>query len=461
MRPLPSIALSAVVAATAAAPADAATKVVVRGAGFGHGIGMSQYGAYGYSLQGVGHEEILAHYYTGTKLGKLESNPTVRVLLASGSSSRVSGVTRIGEKALDPARTYRVARGGQGVRVTGGGVDVTAPVVRLVGDGNRLRINGRRYRGHVEARPNGQGGINTVNAVDLESYVRGVVSAESPASWPLEALRAQAIAARTYAITSRAGSVSDGFDQYQDIRSQVYTGVSAETKSTDLAVQSTAGRVVTLDGEPVTTFFFSTSGGRTENIENSFVGSEPRAWLKSVKDPYDDVSPRHRWRLNFSIDQATRKLGGLVKGRFRAIRVTKRGKSPRIVKATVIGSRGRTRVTGPQLRARMGLFDTWATFTTISSKARRDTKPAANGTTGGTDARAADARTVTRHRVSGRITPSTRGKQVRLQQRQGRRWVTVTKSRIRKGGSYRLTAPKPGRYRVVYGSAPGPTLRVR
>ena len=120
----------------------------------------------------------------------------------------------------------------------------------------------------------------------------GVVSRESPASWPIEALKAQAVAARTYAITTTKGG--NGFDHYPDTRSQVYGGVAAETASTDRAVAETRGQVVTYDGEPVITYFFSTSGGRTENVENS-LGGAPQPWLRSVEDPYDDVSPRHRW----------------------------------------------------------------------------------------------------------------------------------------------------------------------
>ena len=96
-----------------------------------------------------------------------------------------------------------------------------------------------RYRGAFEFRPSGRG-INAINAVGLESYVRGVVSAESPSAWPAETLKAQAVAARTYAITSRAGSISDGFDQYADTRSQMYKGVAAETASTNAAVTATA-----------------------------------------------------------------------------------------------------------------------------------------------------------------------------------------------------------------------------
>ena len=121
---------------------------------------------------------------------------------------------------------------------------------------------------------------------------RASCPAESPASWPAEALKAQAIAARTYAITT---AKSADFDQYADTRSQVYGGVGVETAATNAAVAATRGQVVTYNGQPVVTYFFSTSGGRTEDVENTSLGDEPQPWLKSVDDAYDDVSPRHRW----------------------------------------------------------------------------------------------------------------------------------------------------------------------
>ena len=210
-------------------------------------------------------------------------------------------------------------------------------------------------------------GIDAVNSLPLDSYLRGVVPDESPPSWPLEALKAQAVAARTYAVATMKPAAT--FDLYPDTRSQVYGGVAAEVASTNQAVAATRGEVVTYNGQPVVTYFFSTSGGRTEDVENTPLGNEPRPWLKSVDDPYDDTSPRHRWGpIRMSLKQAGRKLGSATsRARFRGIEVVSRGRSPRIVEADVIGTRGRTRVTGGQLRARFGLFDTWAFFTSITT----------------------------------------------------------------------------------------------
>src|SRR3954452_17189593 len=307
-------------AVLASAPsAHAASRLVIRGAGFGHGIGLSQYGAHGLSLQGVGYQAILARYYTGTTLAQVAAAPEVRVLLQGGQRKvTFSGAARLGTQALDPAKTYNVVAGGSGLVLRDGTTSLltTAPPLRVDAPaGGALLLNGTsqpgltnaRYRGALELRP-GRSGIDAINAVGLEDYVRGVVSAESPSAWPLEALKAQAVAARTYAITSRAGSISDGFDQYADTRSQMYRGVAAERASTDAAVAATSRQVVTYNGVPVTTYFFSTSGGKTENVENSFVGGKreitttscccpaPQPWLKAVACPYYALTPRHRWK---------------------------------------------------------------------------------------------------------------------------------------------------------------------
>lgn len=200
-----------------------------------------------------------------------------------------------------------------------------------------------------------------VHKVALENYVRGVVSAEVSASWPLAALEAQAVASRTYALTSHAGGAR--FDVYADTRSQVYRGVAAQTPQTDAAVAATAGQIVTYKGKPAVTYFFASSGGRTENNENSFTGSTPQPWLRGVLDQYER-GDRHTWKVALSFAAAAAKLHGLVRGRFQGIEVVKRGFSPRIVSAYVLGSAGRTAITGPELAVRLGLYSAWAYFST-------------------------------------------------------------------------------------------------
>src|SRR4051812_26843338 len=307
--------------AAGASSAHAAKRFIIRGAGYGHGVGMSQYGAMGYALNGWNYRSILAHYYTGTKLGTLNTAREVRVLLQStGGSTSFAGASSAGGRKLSPQTTYSVrGRAGGQVELRRAGrrrviATFLAPL-RVTGSGPLLlrgrALNGRSdglYRGALEFRPGTLGGINAINAVAVDDYVQGVVPLESPAGWPIEALKAQAVAARTYALTTSKGG--DGFEQYPDTRSQVYGGIGVEQATTNQAVAETARQGVTYQGRPVTTYFFSTSGGRTENNENSF-GGPPQPWLRSVEDPYDAVSPRHRWRMQLSLSTAAAKLSGL------------------------------------------------------------------------------------------------------------------------------------------------------
>ncbi len=198
-----------------------------------------------------------------------------------------------------------------------------------------------------------------VETLPLESYVRGVISAEMPSEWPAAALEAQAVAVRTYALTAHAGGTK--FDVYSDTRSQVYRGPAAETASTNAAALATAGQIVTYDGQPAITYFFASSGGHTEAVQDAFPGAVAEPWLVGVADPYDQ-GPEHHWALDLSFAAAGRRLSGLVKGSFRGIEVLARGSSPRILSAYVLGSAGRTLTSGDELAARLGLDDTWAYF---------------------------------------------------------------------------------------------------
>ncbi len=212
--------------------------------------------------------------------------------------------------------------------------------------------------------------------VPLERYVRGVVSMEMPAEWPLAALEAQAVACRTYALTAHAGG--SRFDVYSDTRSQVYRGVAAETARTNQAVSATAGQIVTYRGSPAITYFFASSGGFTENVENGFPGSEPQPWLRGVSDPYETAA-RSGWKTSLTFATATQRLKGLVKGRLRGIEVLKRGYSPRIVTAAVIGTAGTVAVSGPELAARLGLQDSWAYFSVSSGSGPARAEPDRSG----------------------------------------------------------------------------------
>jgi stage II sporulation protein D len=346
-------------AAPAAAPAD---RWVIEGRGFGHGVGLSQYGAYGFAKHGKRYERILGHYFRGTEIERARERG-VKVLLATQVGEiAFSGADRACGRKLRERKRYRFAamgnrvalRSGSGARLADCGGKGSAG-----GDGAVVVGSEAAYRGRLVAR-NRSGSLDAINAVGIDAYVRGVVANEMPSSWPAEALRAQAVVARSYALASRVKG--RGFDLYDDTRSQVYGGKTSETKATDRAVKATRREVVEHRGKVATTFYFSTSGGETENVEYGFPGARPSGYLKSVKDPYDDLSPYHRWHEKLSEAKLEEKLGGLVEGNLRAIEITKRGASPRIVKARVVGSRGSEKVTGPSLQYRLGLKSTWARF---------------------------------------------------------------------------------------------------
>src|SRR4051794_22244063 len=461
--------------------AATSSNFTIRGAGFGHGIGLSQYGAYGYAAHGASSSGIVLHYYKGTHLGNMAGR-TIRVLLQQGNGTVwISGATRAGNHKLDSTKSYRLMRKGidsvelrtaRGKRIAtmGGVVSVASSSGSFVLGGRAINgLSGGRYRGKLEVRAGTFGGLTAVNALSLDDYIKGVIVGEMPTSWPQQALEAQAIVARSYALTTDAGGAV--FDQYPDTRSQMYYGMSRETSGTNQAVQSTSGQIVMYGDGVATTYYFSTSGGRTENIENSWPGTAPVPYLKSVDDPYDNLSPRHRWRFVWSKSTLDKKLGSFVKGKLKMVKVTKRGVSPRIVDAQVLGTRGTVDVTGPQLRSRLGLYDTWAYFVTIKSgqggpstqpqqAPATDNTPATDG--GGVTASASWLRRVVgpaQHVLSGSVAP--RAEKITLQRLGHSRWKTIGYGTTDDRGRYALRVGSTGRYRILANGGVGPAVHVR
>jgi stage II sporulation protein D len=467
-----SLALGALAAALLVpTSAQASSAFYVRGHGFGHGIGMSQYGAYGLAQHGATAAQILGHYYTGTTLGAVAPTEPVHVLLEVTGRVSFSGATSAGTRHLSAAKTYSAQALSTGtVRLLSPSgrklADLPAPLsigattVRVAGHALN-GVSSGTYRGGLVLQPSGSA-LQVINELGLDDYVRGVVAAEMPSSWAPAALQAQAIAARTYAITTDGSA-----PLYPDTRSQVYRGIAAEAASTDAAVAATQGQVVEYGGAPVTTYFMSTSGGETENVEDSFLGASPEPWLVSVQDPYDSISPRHTWGpIRMSLTSVGSKLGRLVKGRFRGIVVTQRGHSPRVVKAQIVGSRGRTDVSGPTLRSRLGLYDTWAYFTAMRTAAKQKSTPApqtSGGPSGGAAPPPATASAALAGRpwiVSGSVSPGRRGTAYALQRLDRGRWTTIAHGRLRRGGTWQATVKGVGRYRIRLGRLAGPGVTV-
>ena len=268
---------------------------VVSGRGWGHGVGMSQYGAYGQALAGRTYDQILAHYYTGTEIGKT-GRKEVRVLLAEGRRAVTISSTLPFVATDATGATFKLPKGALTLRADlklpseSGPVSALQPLVLRPAKKGVLGLDGRLYRGKLEVVPQGEF-LRVVNVAALESYLQGVVAGEVPYTWPAEALKAQAVAARSYALASLVKGKP--FDLYSDPRSQVYLGVAGEKASTTQAVTATAGEVVLYGGKVATTYYFSTSGGKTASAADVFGFNVP--YLVSRPDPWDKLSPYHRW----------------------------------------------------------------------------------------------------------------------------------------------------------------------
>ena len=347
------------------AAADASVSWVVHGHGFGHGVGMSAYGAYGYALHGKSYQFILGHYFTGTTIGTLSGPRVVRVLLdISPGDVGFSAATSACGQALDPARDYEAHRSGNAVvlRSSGGKrIANCGPKLRAAGKGTIAIAGVGTYRGALETVPteSASRSLNVVNALAVDQYVKGVIPNESPPSWPAEELKAQAVASRSFALTAGVGG--NGFDLYADTRSQVYKGLESEYSTSNAAAAATRGQVVMYGGKIAETLFSACSGGHTESIQNIF-GGPAVPYLQGVPDPYDGECPLHTWTLKFSGPEISSKLGAYLKGKLKQVVIVKTGVSPRIVEAKLIGTGGVTTVTGEQLEVALGGYDTWMSF---------------------------------------------------------------------------------------------------
>jgi stage II sporulation protein D len=277
-----ALALACGAAALCGVPAAGAAHWEVRGRGWGHGIGMSQDGAEALARHGAGYRRILAQYYPGTVLAPAPE-VNVRVLLRDDAWSAAIGARgpfTVSAAGLAPQRlpagTYRFDAS---LRLRGR--QLHGPVL-FSPRGAPLEVDGVRYRGALLVTRGGSG-IDVVDDVPLESYLRGVVPREMPASWKRAALLAQAVAARTYAFA--AVRPARAFDLYADDRSQVYGGVAAETAATDDAVSVTGGLVLTWHGRVADVFYSASNGGCT------VAGPRGVPYLPAARDPWDG----HTW----------------------------------------------------------------------------------------------------------------------------------------------------------------------
>lgn len=227
------------------------------------------------------------------------------------------------------------------------------PQVWLPKGSGPWQVGPRTVRGEVVARIR-EGRIEVINRIGLEDYVASTVGGEMMSSWPREALRAQAVAARTYALHQAARNRDSDWDVRATTASQVYNGVEAETAQTRSATRATAGEVLTYGGEPILAVFHSTAGGRTETAAE--VWGEDLPYLREVEVEDEDDAPHTYWRTTFASAalQGILEAAGVEVGRLGSIEVEVRTRSGRVKRLIVRGDAGRVDLRGSALKAVVG-----------------------------------------------------------------------------------------------------------
>lgn len=312
---------------------------------------------------------------TPTPGGLPGREPMVRIgVIVDSATAGVSATSRftIAETSGDV-----LARGAAGevivVRNEGGvlrgrsdrGTQFTADgqVLRIRAENDTVRLGGRPYRGEALVRTSGNG-VTAINVLELESYLLGVVPREigrRPAN-EIDAMKAQAVAARTYAIGNMNGRANLGFDFYATVQDQVYGGASDEDSIVSRAVHETRGEILTHNGRPILAYYSSTCGGRTASIEESWPGRAPLPYLRSVSDRvpgtdqhYCDTSSRFRWQNDWTRAELIEVLGETLRAHTRGavqsvqrvneVRIVDRNSSERVtIEVTADGQTHRVRM---------------------------------------------------------------------------------------------------------------------
>lgn len=393
------------VAPTGRTPVRAASTFTFYGSGFGHGIGMSQWGAYGLAQMGWSHQRIVTHFYRGTKVERVDTLPSsIRIGLTSGR--RVIHLTArggpvmiwedrpvrgqlVGRIRADETWTVAAKDGAYSVRDDSDqlvGPRRGSPSIHLYvtyGSGARVFVpeadsiwyDGFSYgRGMLEFNLTSCGDAGgcserLIARLDLEDYLYGL--GEVPASWPIETLEAQAVAARSYAVHAiRKGGLraecnchlTDGSSD------QVYIGATRELGPSGerwvRAVDATRSQVVTYRGAVIQAFYAASDGGHSEDVENVWHGGNDAyaiPWLRGVCDPGESTAanPWNEWSRSFDASSLTSRLGPYTGpiGTVTSIVDIRRGRSGRILSAIVRGTSGSRTVTGNQIQAALGLPD--------------------------------------------------------------------------------------------------------
>lgn len=231
-----------------------------------------------------------------------------------------------------------------------------------------VSVNGKSYRGRIEVYRQDGSDMTVVNELGLEQYLYGVIPCEMSAGSHPEALKAQAVASRTYAVRNAGKYKSLGFNLSDSPTCQVYKGYSAEHPSTNSAVDATAGELVTYNGSPAATYYFSSSGGMTENVANVWGSEVP--YLVSVEDSYEKTDTSHyNWEAVYTADEIRRELASRSRdvGMVTSVNISRLSEAGRVVELKITGTKGETVFTKSACRS--ALSSLYSQMYTISTDA--------------------------------------------------------------------------------------------
>ena len=274
-------------------------------------------------------------------VGILKVGSSTPALVSDGAGRKFGKLTQLEVFAVKPHRS--------GVNLNQWNANQI--VIEPTQDGS-VWIGDRWYRGKVRLIRQGDG-VTAVNLVDLEEYLYSVVGSEAYPTWPMEALKSQAVVARTYALYKSSKAGNRYYDLDTTTKTQVYKGLETEFVTTHEAVNETSGQILTHNGKVILAAFHSSSGGHTENVEDVWSSSLP--YLRGVVD-YDQLAPVFQWRKSFSASQMGQLIGGI--GAVRSLIPQRTTPHGRIITLKVVGTSGSKNITDDNLRKALNLKST-------------------------------------------------------------------------------------------------------
>lgn len=278
---------------------------------------------------------------------KLSSTQTVRVMLGTASSNEIK-LTTEGMFHVYDVNDLLIKKAIDIIQVNPNSLKAR---IRIHSEAGFFTYQNVRYRGDLTLEP-GANGILILNTVPMEHYLLSVVPSEVPSSWPEEALKAQAVCARTYVLREMIAKADQPYDVVPTTANQVYHGMDKENPRTTKAVEDTAGKIIIYEREPIQAFFHSNAGGQTEKSENVWSSALP--YLSYVDSPWDKDAPNYSWEDRILDSQMNQIFAPLKVGKIENIQVIKRNQSQRVAILEIAGDSSTVNITGKDFRKMLG-----------------------------------------------------------------------------------------------------------